>query len=325
MNPGEERSEIHRPVLLGEVLEHMRPAPGEFHVDATLGAAGHAAAILERLGPTGMLLGIDRDPQIVEIARARLEKVGHPFRICVGRFSKLRDFLVLSGRPAEGAMDGLLLDLGVSSLQLDRPERGFSFLRDGPLDMRMSPGEGESAAEFLARANPEDLERVLREYGEEPAARRIARAIEEFRGTERLETTAQLAGIVERVLPRAGKKTHPATRTFQGIRIAVNEELEHLRLVLRDLDRLVKPGGRVVVLSYHSLEDRIVKESFKERVREGIYRWISGELVLPSAEEIASNPRSRSAHLRAVERMGPTELAPEAMGARRRRNPEGKT
>jgi 16S rRNA (cytosine1402-N4)-methyltransferase len=300
-----EGREVHRPVLLEEVLERLAPAPGEVHVDATVGGGGHAAAILSRLGPGGFLLGIDRDPMALEAARPRLEAVGNPFRLVQGPFSKLREFLELCGLPREGAMDGLLLDLGVSSLQLDTAGRGFSFLRDGPLDMRMSPGEGLSAREFMDRSSTEEIERVIREYGEEPAARRIARAIERSRGKEGIRTTGELARVVEGVLPRRGKRTHPATRTFQGIRIAVNEELEHLRLVLRGLDRLVRPGGRVVVLGYHSLEDRIVKRELGEGVREGVFRWIPPSPLVPGAREIEGNPRARSAKLRAVIRAGP--------------------
>lgn len=294
----------HRPVLLQEVVERLAPRPGELHVDATLGLGGHAAAVLPLLGTEGLLIGIDRDPQALELARPRLEATGFPFRLFHGEFGRLGEFLRLLGRPPEGVVDGLLLDLGVSSLQLDRPGRGFSFLRDGPLDMRMSPGEGESAAEFLRRVSVEELGRVLREYGEEPAARRVAQAIDRARRKGRIETTAQLASIVEEVLPRRGRKTHPATRTFQGVRIAVNQELEFLRLVLRDLDRWVKPGGRVVVLSYHSLEDRIVKENFRRRVGEGIYRSVPPSPLRPSSEEISRNPRSRSARLRCVMRQG---------------------
>jgi 16S rRNA (cytosine1402-N4)-methyltransferase len=290
--------------MLEAVLERLAPAPGEVHVDATVGAGGHAAAILERLGPGGLLIGIDRDPEALEEARRRLAPIGHPFRLFHGAFSRLREFVQSAGLPPEGAMDGLLLDLGVSSMQLDRPSRGFSILRDGPLDMRMDPGEGESAAAFLERASVEDIERVLRELGEEPAARRIARAIDRARRKERIERTALLARIVESVVPRRGQRIHPATRTFQGIRIALNRELEHLRLVLRDLDRLVKPGGRVAVLSYHSLEDRIVKRSLGEKVREGIYRWVLPNPLRPGEEETAENPRARSARLRSVVRAG---------------------
>lgn len=187
-------------------------------------------------------------------------------------------------------------------MQLDQPERGFSFLREGPLDMRMAPGEGLSAADLLERSSVEELERILRELGEEKAARRIARAVERARRLGRIETTTQLARIIEEALPRRGAKIHPATRSFQGIRIAVNRELDHLRLLLRDLDRWIRPGGRVAVLSYHSLEDRIVKQSLQSRVDEGIFRWREPPVRLPTAEEIERNPRSRSAKMRSVVR-----------------------
>lgn len=294
----------HVPVLLREVLECLDPRPGETHVDATVGAGGHATEVLARLGAQGLLIGIDRDSQALEIAEQRLMQVGSPFRVFQGTFSRLSEFLRLAGLPAEGAMDGLLLDLGVSSLQLDRADRGFSFLRDGPLDMRMAAGEGESAADFLARTSVEELERALRDYGEEPAWRKIARAIDDARRARRLGTTAELSRVVESVVPRAGKRTHPATRTFQGIRIAVNSELEQLRLILKDLDRFLRPGGRVVVLSYHSLEDRIVKESFRDKVNEGLYRAPPQSMLTPTASEVKTNPRARSARLRCVVREG---------------------
>lgn len=300
----EDRPEVHLPVMADEVLDRLRPAPGEIHVDATVGAGGHAVRILEKLSPGGLLLGIDRDPEILDLASERLAVVGGQFRLVRGVFSRINEHLEKAGLRPEGAMDGLLLDLGVSSLQLDRPERGFSFLRDGPLDMRMSQGEGESALELVQKATPEELETVLREYGEEPAARRIVRAITEARAQGALRTTGQLAALVERVLPRQGKRSHPATRTFQGIRIAVNRELEHLRLILRDLDRWIKPGGRVVVLSYHSLEDRIVKETFRERAKEGLYHEVKPNPLAPSEDEIKRNPRARSARLRSVVRAG---------------------
>lgn len=307
MNPSPDSREVHQPVLLAEVLQRLDPRPGEVHVDCTLGGGGHGAAILSKLGSAGLLVGVDRDKEALEVARPRLERVGYPFRLAQGVYSRLGEFFQLFGLPPQGAVDGLLLDLGVSSLQLDRPERGFSFLREGPLDMRMAPGEGESAADFVERASSEELERALREYGEEPAAAKIARAIDRARRKEKIKTTGQLARIVERVLPRKGKRTHPATRTFQGIRIAINRELEHLRLLLRDLDRLVKPGGRVAVLSYHSLEDRIVKESFREGAREGLYELHLPNPLTPSEEEISKNPRARSARLRSVSRVGPRD------------------
>ena len=294
--------EVHRPVLLAETLEALRPAAGETHFDATVGAAGHATAMLERVGSSGLLIGVDRDPEVLELARSKLEKVGSPFFLAHAAFTEIRQVLELAGQRREGVLDGVLFDLGVSSLQLDRPERGFSFLRDGPLDMRMDPESEPSAASYLRTVSVAELTSALREFGEEPAAGRIARAIDQVRRREELTTTGQLARVVESVVPRGRKKTHPATRTFQAIRIAINGELELLRRTLRDLDRVVKPGGRVVVLSYHSLEDRLVKTSFRERVGEGLYRWIHRQPVTPTDEEVQRNPRARSAKLRAVER-----------------------
>jgi 16S rRNA (cytosine1402-N4)-methyltransferase len=247
-------------------------------------------------------MGIDRDSESLEIARARLEAIGFPFRLCQGDFTQIRQFLQEAGISPEGALDGVLFDLGVSSLQLDRAERGFSFMRDGPLDMRMGQTSGASAADFLSRITVEDLTQTLRDYGEEPAAWKVARAIVHARHHGGLKSTLELAAVVEAVLPRRGKKTHPATRTFQAIRIAVNSELESLRTVLRDLDRLLKPGARVVVLSYHSLEDRIVKTILGEQVRDGLYRWLAPSPQRPSADEIRDNPRARSARLRALVR-----------------------
>ena len=295
---------VHAPVLLAEVLSHLRPRAGEVHLDGTVGGGGHAAAILARLGSTGLLIGIDRDEEALAHARGRLAATGFPFRLYRGAYSQMREFLRLSGLDQGGVLDGVLLDLGVSSLQLDRPERGFSFLRDGPLDMRMACEEGESARDYLRGVSFEELCQVLRDYGEEAAAGKVARAIVEARGKRPLDTTLELARVVESVLPRRGNRIHSATRTFQALRIVVNRELEHLRLALRDLDRVVKPGGRVVVLSYHSLEDRIVKDDFRARIAEGIYDPLTPKPVRPTPAEVASNPRSRSARLRAVRRAG---------------------
>ncbi len=293
----------HRPVMLAQVLRCLRPRAGEAHADGTVGAAGHAVHILAKLGESGFLLGVDRDPHALEIADRRLAAVGFPYRLVRGVYSELREHLISVGRRPDGALDGLLLDLGVSSMQLDRPERGFSFLKEGPLDMRMSAGEGEAAAEFLRRVPRAELEEVLRELGEERFARRIAREVVRAREEGALETTTDLARLVERILPRKDASgIHPATRTFQAIRIAVNRELEELSRVLRDVDRLLRPGGRIVVLSYHSLEDRIVKRWGRSSVREGLFRWLETKALRPEPQEIDENPRARSARLRALAR-----------------------
>lgn len=292
--------------MLGQVLQCLNPAPGEVHADGTVGSGGHAAPILARLGGSGFLLGVDRDAEALRVAERRLSVVGHPYRLVRGLYSEIRQHLVSVGLRAEGALDGLLLDLGVSSMQLDRPERGFSFMKEGPLDMRMDSAQGESAAEYLRRVSPGELEEVLRELGEERSARRIAREIDRARRSGALETTTDLAELVERVLPRREpRRIHPATRTFQAIRIAVNRELDELRRVLRDLDRVLAPGGRVVVLSYHSLEDRIVKRWGESSVRDGLFKWVQKKALRPDKGEVETNPRARSARLRALVRSRP--------------------
>ncbi len=290
--------------MVAQALLCLKPRAGEVHADGTVGAGGHAARILPLLGKSGFLLGIDRDPEALAIARRRLAEIDVPCQLVQGTYSQIREHLTAAGRAPEGALDGLLLDLGVSSMQLDRPERGFSFMRDGPLDMRMAVGQGESAADYLRRASTDELETVLREFGEERAARRIARAIDKARRSGALETTAQLADLVARVLAPKKRKIHPATRTFQALRIAVNQELDELGRVLRDLDRILRPGGRFVVLSYHSLEDRIVKRWGQAVVREGLFRWLEAKPLRPGRDEVAANPRARSARLRALVRTG---------------------
>ena len=294
----------HLPVMLEETLRCLAPRPGEMMLDGTLGLGGHAAEILSRLSPGGELIGLDRDPEALTLAAKRLDGVGGNYRLLHGTFDRVGELLKELELSSDGAFDGLLLDLGVSSMQLDRAERGFSFRNDGPLDMRMDPGEEESAASWLAQAPVEEIARVIRRYGEEPQAGKIARAIDRGRRERPITTTTELSSLIEELVPRRGKKIHPATKTFQAIRIAVNRELDCLRDALEKLDRYMKPGGRVVVLSYHSLEDRLVKTVFRDRVREGFFISHPDGLQRPTQTEVQSNPRSRSARLRAVVRAG---------------------
>ncbi len=299
----EEKKE-HVPVLLAEILEIFSPKPGQVFFDGTLGMGGHAVEILARLGIEGKLIGVDRDEEALEKAREVLEKVGNPFSLFRGVFTQLPEALSSAGVQPEGGLDGILLDLGVSSYQLDTPRRGFGFSSLGPLDMRMDAGVGMTAARWLKEVSLNELKRVLKEYGEEPQAARIAKAIVERRREAPLKTTEDLAQLVESISPRRGKKTHPATRTFQAIRIALNEELDLLETFLSNVDRYLKPGGRVVILSYHSLEDRLVKNWFRKRVKEGIFRSVDPEWVQARPEEVKRNPRARSAKLRSVIRSG---------------------
>lgn len=310
----------HTPVLLDEVLTWLAPRDGGLYVDATLGLGGHAAAILAASAPGGRLLGIDTDAQALALARDRLAEFGPRAVFCEGWH---RDIDSLACAAGWHEVDGVLFDLGVSSLQLDAAERGFSFAQDGPLDMRMSQTAELSAAE-LVNAWPEgDLSRVIYEYGEERYARRIAGAIVRQRP---LHTTGELAEVVRRAVPhsRGPQRIDPATRTFQALRIAVNGELEHLRRSLEGAVTLLKPGGRLAVISFHSLEDRIVKQYLTQEARDCIcpprlpqcvcghqasVRILTRKPLRPSAEEEQRNPRSRSARLRVAERLGVCEEA----------------
>jgi len=265
---------------------------------------GHARAIAERTAPEGPIVGIDHDPEALEIARAALEERGPV--LLRGSFGELR-----SMRPSlpVPAFDLVLADLGVSSLQLDEGRRGFSFRRDGPLDMRMDPERGVGAAEWVATTPVEEIARVIAEFGEDRYARRIAQAIDRARRAGEIRGTAALAEVVRGAVPRSRNETiDPATRTFQAIRIAVNGELEVLDRWLDHFEVWLRPGGRLAVISYHSLEDRRVKEAFRLRAREGDIEVVTAKPVRPSDAEVAENPRSRSARLRVVRRRGgPTQ------------------
>ncbi len=306
----------HRPVLLREVLQALAVREGGVYVDATFGRGGHAAAVLERLGPRGRLLAIDRDP---EAARTAASWAARDPRIAWRQESFAMLERIAEEEGVAGAVAGILLDLGVSSPQLEDPARGFSFRREGPLDMRMDPGRGESAAAWLARAPEAEIARVLRRYGEEPAAGRIARAIARARERAPLATTWELARVVEEAVGSGARgrrvRHHPATRTFQAIRIHINRELEALEAVLPQAVRILAPGGRLVVISFHSLEDRLVKRFLREEARGRVPPGVPlpaerirprlrlvGRAVRASAAEVAANPRARSAVLRAAER-----------------------
>jgi 16S rRNA (cytosine1402-N4)-methyltransferase len=303
----------HETVLGTEVAAMLRPGPGRLLLDGTLGGGGHALLFLEA---GASVIGLDRDPRAVAAARARLARFGEAFRAARADFRDARNVLDALGI---AAVDGALVDLGVSSPQLDEGERGFSFSRPGPLDMRMS-GEGETLEELLRRVDERALARILREYGEEPFARPIARAVKRaVDGGEPLDT-ARLAEIVAGAIPRRAwpRRIHPATRTFQALRIAVNDELGALAAWLDALPALLAPGGRAAAISFHSLEDRMVKQRFRRLVlactcppdlpvcgcgaRAG-FAAVTRKAVAPSEAEVAKNPRARSAKLRVVEKL----------------------
>lgn len=303
----------HSPVMLQQVVEAMAIRADGRYVDGTYGRGGHAAAILEQLGPDGRLWLLDRDPEAVADARQR--RGDDPrCRVIHGSFARLDELL-----PEGLGVDGILLDLGVSSPQLDTPARGFSFTRDGPLDMRMDPDSGPSAAEWLAEVDEREIARVLRDYGEEPLARRIARAIVQHRAEAPLGTTAELAELVAAVVPQRQqvRGRHPATRTFQALRIHINGELDALRAGLQAALARLRPAGRLVVISFHSLEDRMVKRFMRDHSR--VDPELSQLPVVPasaqpllklvgkarraSAAETEANPRARSAVLRVAERL----------------------
>jgi 16S rRNA (cytosine1402-N4)-methyltransferase len=292
----------HVPVLLDEALEYLNVRPGGVYVDATLGLAGHSSAIAKRLGAKGRLICFDRDPQAMEAAKARLEEV----RAEIGSempevVFEPRAFSEASSLIEPGSLDGLLADFGVSSLQLDEAHRGFSFRTDGPLDMRMDTRSGETAEQVVNQEDENELADLIYEFGEERRSRRIARAIVRARP---ITTTAELARVVSAAAPSMkGDKIHPATRTFQALRIRVNDELGEIRMLLESAPSLLKPGGRLVLISFHSLEDRLVKDAFREAGRDKVYEVLTKKPVVAGEQEELRNPRSRSAKLRAVQKV----------------------
>jgi 16S rRNA (cytosine1402-N4)-methyltransferase len=287
---------MHVSVLPAEVLQYLAPQSGQIVVDATVGAGGHARAIAERLGATGRLIALDRDARMLEQARQRLEGVPCSVRLMHANFDALRDVL---DELEITAVDGILADLGICSDQLDESNRGFSFQQPGPLDMRMDQSEGESAADLLRSVSERDLADLIFRYGEERFSRKIARRIVEARKKAPLETTEELAELVRRCVPRPkGRHTiDPATRTFQALRIAVNDELGSLERLLKVLPGSVKIGGRAVLISFHSLEDRLVKRAFRDREQ---WQVLTRKPVQAGEDEERANPRARSAKLRAA-------------------------
>lgn len=292
----------HVSVLPVEVLALLEPAPGQLLVDATVGAGGHARLLAERLAPNGRLIGLDRDEAMLELARPRL--AGLPVTLMQAPFSRLREALDEQGI---AAVDGVLADVGVCSDQLDDPQRGLSFTQSGPLDMRLDPTVGEPASSLLRWISERDLADLIYRYGEERFSRRIARRIVEVRRTAPVETTEQLAELVRRCVPRPPRSAQrrrplidPATRVFQALRIAVNDELGELEKLLKTLSACVRPGGRAAVISFHSLEDRLVKTAFRER---SLWEALTRKPVQAGEEEVTNNPRARSAKLRAARRL----------------------
>ena len=304
-----------------EVLDYLAPRRGGIYLDGTLGGGGHARLILEAAAPDGILVGLDHDREALRAAAANLAEFGARAVLRQGNFSGMESHLDALGI---AALDGVVLDLGVSSYQLDSPNRGFSFREEGPLDMRMDPSTGVSAARVIAEAEADDLRRIFREYGEERWAGRIAREIVAVRQQQPIETTLQLADLVSRVVPRGKgpQRIHPATRVFQALRIHVNGELDSLRAGLDAAVNRLKAGGRLVVISFHSLEDRIVKQAFRDLSagcncpprlavcvcgRQPVARVVTRKGVRATATEVENNPRARSAVLRALEKLAAKE------------------
>ena len=302
----------HRSVLYKEIIHALQPRNGGRYVDGTLGAGGHARGILEACAPDGRLLGLDVDPQALAIARKTLAPYEHRIHLAQASYTSLSRQLAELGWDA---VDGIVLDLGASSMQFDTPERGFSFLQDAPLDMRFGPHMQQTAADLVNESSERELADLIYQYGEERDSRKIARAIVKARP---LHTTRELVSVIESVSPRKGDRLHPATRTFQALRIAVNEELASIEAVLPQAMAALRPGGRLAVISFHSLEDRIVKDFFRDQSRdrvnppyEQIYeverkatlKEVNRKPIAPSDEEIKENPRARSAKLRIAEKL----------------------
>jgi 16S rRNA (cytosine1402-N4)-methyltransferase len=316
MNP----TERHVPVLLKEVIDFLRVRPGGTYVDCTLGLAGHAEGVARLLGPAGHLVGFDRDPEALALAKARLDRVREELGAQAPRITLVDEaFSSISRHLQPASVDGLLADFGVSSLQFDEANRGFSFQADGPLDMRMDTRSGPTAAQVVNELSERELADLIYEYGEERRSRRIARAI--VRGRP-VTTTGQLARIVAQAAPAMKQdRINPATRTFQALRIYVNRELDEIKALLEAAPGLLKPSARLAVISFHSLEDRIAKDSLREGAKQGIWEILTRKPVTAGEEEMERNPRSRSAKLRAAEKQ---ESGVSGQGSENRKRETGK-
>jgi 16S rRNA (cytosine1402-N4)-methyltransferase len=293
-----EENYLHKPVLLREVIYFLNPAPGKKIIDATIGAGGHAVEIMQHLFPEGILIGIDRDSESLKLAHERLRVLQAHFNLVNRNFRELKDIMQTLGL---GEVDGILFDLGVSSIQMDAGERGFSIKTIGPLDMRMDRNQKLTAKDLVNTMRESELSSVIKDFGEERFHRRIARAIVKARNKKDIQTTADLVEVICSSLPYRVRpdRIHPATRTFQALRIKVNDELASLEDALQETPAILKRGGRLCVISFHSLEDRIVKNIFREFKKKGIFQILTKKPVTPEKIEREKNPRARSAKLRA--------------------------
>ncbi|MHB9094086.1 MAG: 16S rRNA (cytosine(1402)-N(4))-methyltransferase RsmH [Eubacteriales bacterium] len=306
----------HIPVMLNEVITYLDLQHGGTYVDCTLGGGGHTSEIIEKIQPGGRVIGIDQDPNALEAARKYLNRYSESINFVHSNFYRLKDIVAETGLIE---VDGVLFDLGVSSHQLDEGDRGFSYMQDALLDMRMNPEDPVTAEKLVNELSEEELAKVIKDYGEERWAKRIAQFIVDYRQNERIHTTGELVEIIKRAIPAGARREgpHPAKRTFQALRIAVNDELNRFANSLKDAVDILKPGGRVCVISFHSLEDRITKEVFRDLAKTCIcppempvcrcnkqkqVDIITGKPVLPGEEEIAANPRARSAKLRVAQK-----------------------
>jgi len=291
---------LHKPVMVDEVLDYLNLQSGQTILDCTVGSGGHAVRILDKIKPDGFLIGIDKDMEILQTTKQSLSKITGKFKLYHADYSDVDEVL----RQADiDEVNGVLLDLGVSSLQFDQADRGFSFAKEAPLDMRMDRSCGITAQNLIQRLSETELAELLWKYGEERWSRRIARAVLKEEKGAGITSTRQLAAIVERVVPRGKSKIHPATRVFQALRIAVNKELDNLEIFLDKIYNYMALGARIVIISFHSLEDRIVKNKFIQKAKQNIFKVLTKKPVTPREAEIEENVRSRSAKLRAAERI----------------------